>query len=198
VHKAFVENFLGNIGRFTAGAQGMNIRETPFLQRAKGLPLFNDVYSYLYFHVFAGCQKMGWLLPGKEWSIDSIFNRRVLKSDGTPSDDFMLSERLVAHWDFYIFTAIYGSQTNITACREFFERRVGVYQVLDGKEGRVDWRAVLKEKLISYLQRFPECCEQVGKRRKSGGSAGTGAEVVAEPKVDPKIRQGILDDLEFI
>jgi hypothetical protein len=45
VHKAFVENFLGNIGRFTAGAQGMNIRETPFLQRAKGLPLFNDVYA---------------------------------------------------------------------------------------------------------------------------------------------------------
>jgi hypothetical protein len=196
VQKAFVENFLGNIGRFTAGAQGMNIREPPFLQRAQGLPLFNDVYCYLYFHVFAGCQKMGWLLPGKDWSIDNIFDRRVLKSDGTASADYMLSERLVAHWDFYIFTAIYASQTTVTAFREFYDRRVGVYRALNGKDGRVNWRAVLKEKLISYFQRFPDCCEYVGKRRKSGGSATN--VVVADPSVDPKTQQAILDDLALI
>ena len=196
--KAFVENFLGNIGRFTSGAQGMNIREPPFLQRAKGVLLFNDVYCYLYYHVFAGCQKMGWLLPGKDCSLDSIFDRRVLKSDGTPSPDYMLSERLVAHWDFYIFTAIYASQTAITAFRDFYDRRVGVYRALDGKDGKVNWRAVLKEQLSSYLQRFPDCCEYVGKRRKSGALAGTAIGDVAEPSVDPKTKQAILDDLALI
>lgn len=194
--KAFVENILGYIGRFTAGAPGMNIEEPPFLTRAnlKGLPPFNDVYCWLYFHVFAACQKMSWLLPTKSWTLDSIFNRRVLKSDGTPSDDYMLSARLVAHWDFYIYTSIYASQPNITAMREFFDRRLGAYQTLDGRDGRVDWRDALKEKLRSYLERFPDCVDHVSKRRKSGGLAGTAADVVAAPSIDPKVLQAIADE----
>ena len=176
----------------------MNIMEAPFLTRAnlKGLPVFNDVYCWLYYHVFSGCQKMSWLLPGKDWTLGSIFNRRVLKSDGTPSDEYMLSARLVAHWDFYIVTSIYASQPNITAMREFYDRRLAVYQGLDGKEGRMDWRAVLKDKLTSYLARFPGCCDSVGKRRKSGGLAGTAADVpVAARSIDPQMAQSIADEL---
>ena len=196
--KAFVENFLGYIGRFKGGAPGMNIMEAPFLTRAnlKGLPVFNDVYCWLYYHVFSGCQKMSWLLPGKEWTLGSIFNRRVLKSDGTPSDEYMLSARLVAHWDFYIVTSIYASQPHITAMREFYDRRLAVYQGLDGKEGRMDWRADLKDKLTSYLARFPGCCDSVGKRRKSGGLAGTAADVPdAARSIDPQMAQAIADEL---
>jgi hypothetical protein len=176
----------------------MNIMEAPFLTRAnlKGLPVFNDVYCWLYYHVFSGCQKMSWLLPGKEWTLDSIFNRRVLKSDGTPSDEYMLSARLVAHWDFYIVTSIYASQPHITAMRKFYDRRLAVYQALDGKEGRTDWRAVLKDKLTRYIARFPGCCDSVSKRRKSGGLAGTAADVpVAARSVDPQMAQEIADEL---
>jgi hypothetical protein len=69
------------------------------------------------------------------------------------------------------------------------------YRALDGKDGRVNWRADLKEKLSSYLQRFPDCCEFVGKRRKSGFLAANVD--VADPSVDPKTQQAILDELEY-
>jgi hypothetical protein len=197
VHKAFVENILGNIGRFKPGAAGMDIEVAPFFTRSKGLPAFNDVYCWLYFHVFAGCQKMSWLLPMNDWTLDNIFDRRVLKPDGTPSDDYMLNERLVAHWDFYMYTALYASQTAITAMRSFYDRRVIVYQGLDGKDGRVDWRAVLKGMLNSYLQRFPDCVLSVSKRRKSGGLAAMVAEFdAASSKVDPQVLREAAAELD--
>ena len=59
----------------------------------------------------------------------------------------------------------------ITAKRDFYELRAAMYQRLDGKQDRLDWRAVLKDKLRSYLERFPACTDGVFKRKRSYGAA---------------------------
>jgi len=195
VQKEFVENVLGYIGRFEVGKPGMDINNPPFLTPAKGVNLFNDLYCWLYFHVFAAGQKMSWILPQVGTTLDDIFNRRVLNEDGTPSEEFMLNHRLLARWDFYIYTSIYASQVMITAKRDFYELRAAMYQRLDGKQDRLDWRAVLKDKLRSYLERFPACTDGVLKRKRSygvanneaqGGSADAGArmEVQVQAQLD--------------
>ena len=59
----FVENFLAFLPCFQAGSAasaGMDCNAPPYLTRAKGLNLFNDLYCWLFFHVFAASQKMGW------------------------------------------------------------------------------------------------------------------------------------------
>ena len=57
----------------------------------------------------------------------------------------------------YIYTAIYASQPLITNKRDFFEHQSCLYEMLDGTDGRVDWRDALKTKLKHYLERFPDC-----------------------------------------
>jgi hypothetical protein len=197
VQKEFVENFLGHIGRFEVGKQGMDINNPPFLTRAKGVNLFNDVYCWLYFHVFAAGQKMSWILPQVGRTLDDIFDRRVLNYDGSRSEEFMLSHRVLARWDFYIYTSIYASQVMITAKREFFELRVATYEQLDGKDGRLDWRVLLKDKLQSYLERFPSCTESVFKRKRSFGnpSHGHGGRIVNR---DDVLEQRKKAELELI
>ena len=183
VQKEFIENFLGHIGRFEAGKPGMDINKAPFLTRAKGVNLFNDLYCWLYFHVFAAGQKMSWILPHSGRTLDDIFDRRVLNEDGAPSGEFMLNHRVVERWDFYVYTSIYASQVMITAKRDFFDLRASTYEKLDGKDGRPDWRALLKDKLRSYMERFPACTESVFKRKRSsfgtpssGGQEGRAAD----------------------
>jgi len=174
VQSEFVERFLGHIGRFEAGKPGMDINNPPFITRAPGVNAFNDVYCWLYFHVFAAGQKMSWILPFEGRSLDDVFNRRVLNADGTPSGEYMLNERVVARWDFYVYTSIYASQVMITAKRNFFDVRVAMYEQLDGKDGKPDWRALLKDKLKSYIERFPACTDNVFRRKRSFGSTNAG------------------------
>ena len=69
--------------------------------------------------------------------------------------------------DTILYTSIYASQTNITALRHIFDSRVVTYGRWDGKDGRPDWRAELKDKLKDYISRFPNAILQSKKRRKS-------------------------------
>ncbi len=64
----------------------MDLNAPPYLTRAKGVNLFNDLYCWLYFHVFAASQKMGWLMPTSEWTLDQIFARRLLDNKGSATD----------------------------------------------------------------------------------------------------------------
>jgi len=193
----FVDNFLAFLPRFQAGAAGMDFNAPPYLTRAKGVNLFNDLYCWLYFHVFAAGQKMGWLIPASDWTLDQIFDRRVLDSNGSPSDKYMLSHTLVARWDFYIYTAIYASQPLITGKRDFFERQYCFYAKLDGKEGRVNWRDALKTKLKLYLERFPSCIKGSGKRRRASAMRG---EEVEGRRDEPNQKEMALlsEDLDLV
>ena len=71
-----------SLGRFQAGAAGMDIDALPFLTWATGVNLVNDPYCWLYFHAFALGQKMSWLLPSKGNPLDHIFERLVINEDG--------------------------------------------------------------------------------------------------------------------
>jgi hypothetical protein len=195
--KDFVENFLAFLPRFQAGAAGMDFKNPPYLTRAKGVNLFNDLYCWLYFHAFAASQKMVWLLPGPEWTLDNIFERRVLDANGNKTDQYMLSHRLVARWDFYIYTSLYASQPLITAKRDFFDRQARFYEKLDGNDGRLDWRGTLKAKLQNYMERFPDCIKRGGKRRRSSGMHDDTVEV-DNVATNPRATALLNEDLDLV
>ena len=63
--KVFVENLLQHLGLFETDSKGIDINTFPFLTRAKGVDLLNDVHYWMYIHVFALGQKMSLLLLSK-------------------------------------------------------------------------------------------------------------------------------------
>ena len=100
----------------------------------------------------------------------------------------MLNERVVARWDFYVYTSIYASQVMITAKRNFFDVRVAMYEKLDGKDGRPDWRVLLKDKLKGYMERFPACTDSVFRRKKHFATSNAGGHGVRAASGDEQVQ----------
>ena len=114
--------------RIPADSPGKDINVLSSLT-AKGVKLFDHAYCWMYFRVFAMGQKMSW---SERNSLDHIFERRVIKEDGSPDEEYLFSHKTVARWDFNICTSILASQTNITPKRDIFlqagshKRQVGL------------------------------------------------------------------------
>ena len=147
------------------------------LQVRAGAPLFNDAYCYMYLNYLCKTQTIHSALyvPSpcdKEGHVfDATFNATA--ADGRP----VLDCRLLAWLDYAIGTCLHANMTEITKLRgSIYDAKLGLYELLNGKDGRRDWRAELKAALEQYVVKYPQALAKVRARRVSRESVGADAE----------------------
>ncbi len=88
-------------------------------------------------------------------TIAQQFQRKRNNPDGTPSQNFLINEELVAMMDWLVASCLSAEVAEARGLNNFYKERVNLYKHLNGSEGRRDWRKELVAVLESWLERFP-------------------------------------------
>jgi len=146
-----------------------------------GMPYGNALFSYLWFTAFVKMVNMApYLCPGQEDTLDVLFERKIPKPDGSPSDEYFINEHLVAFLMFNIACALNASYSYRKEKTEVFRSHVAILKAA-AAEGK-DWRAQLRDSLKKWEPEFEAI---VKKKRRIGG--GDTTSMTMEMQVDPDL-----------
>ena len=144
----------------------------------KHSPLFNAFTGLLYTRVMAKIPRMEHLLTkivrsGSKHKMDAVFDLKVMTAEGQGA--YLIGPEFVALMDFIVCTCLWAQIPQLAPYRPFYERRVKLYAALDGKDGRLDMRAVLKAQLEAFFDRYPHHAKVVirGMPKRSVCEAGS-------------------------
>ena len=110
------------------------------------MPYGNALFAYLWFTTFVKMVNMApYLCSTQEETLDVLFERRIPKPDGSPSDEYFINEHLVAFLMFNIACALNASYTHRKDKKEVFRSNVAILRAA-AAAGK-DWRAQLRDSL---------------------------------------------------
>jgi hypothetical protein len=132
------------------------LEKEPFLEAPKegGMPLFNPMFAYLFFHAFQRLNNMYAYLGLRDGqSYNSVLERKLPHPDVVDmlsDDEFVITERTIALFHLYVACSL---DSGITLKRE----KAGVYAAhvqtlmkMNGKNGARNWRTELAELLSKW------------------------------------------------
>jgi hypothetical protein len=163
VHQQF-QNLLRNLRYFDKSKDGHNVKMPPFIVLGASPQLvFSDAWVYTFLHGFAAAQRMDVFVASLAGAgcYGSIFERRITKEDGTPGDEYIMSPKLFALVDFYIYSSPWswsGIQGQYCS-RNVYTELLAEYLFFDRNarlQNQPDSREILKMALVDYVRRFPD------------------------------------------
>ena len=142
-----------------------------------GMPYGNALFAYLWFNTFVKLVNMApYLCPTQEETLDVLFERRIPKPDGSPSDVYFINEYFIAYLMFNVACALNASSNHRK------EKKEGHVACLKAASAAgKDWRAQLRDCLKKWE---PDFQDMTRKKRRLGFEDTTSA-VSLEMQVDP-------------
>jgi len=144
-----------------------------------GMPYGNALFAYLYFTTFVKMVNMApYLCPTQEETLDVLFERRIPKPDGSPSDVYFINEHLIGFLMFNVACSLNASYNHRKEKKEVF--RIHVACLKAASAAGMDWRAQLRDCLKKWE---PDFREMNRKKRRLGTEDMT--TVSLETQVNP-------------
>ena len=130
-----------------------SLLNAPFFTKVKGMPHFNALFAWVWFHGFTKIVNMvQHLSPASGESFDSLFTHKLPKVDGSPSDVFVINANLMALLHYYVDCSIDASAPFRRSRRVNFERHLALYVAYE--QHGIDWRGELMELLKHWSPDF--------------------------------------------
>ena len=146
-----------------------------------GMPYGNALFAYLWFTTFVKMVNMApYLCPTQEETLDVLFERKIPKPDGSPSDECFINEHLVSFLMFNIACALNASYNYRKEKMEVFRTNVAILKAA-AAAGK-DWRAQLRDSLKTWAPEF----EALIKKKRRVGIEDT-TRMTLERQVDPDL-----------
>ena len=118
-----------------------------------GMPYGNALFAYLWFTTFVKMVNMApYLCPTQEETLDVLFERRIPKPDGSPSDEYFINEYLIGYLMFNVACSLNASCNHRKEKKEVFRRHVTVLKAATAA-GK-DWKAELRDCLKKWEPGF--------------------------------------------
>ena len=118
-----------------------------------GMPYGNALFAYLWFTTFVKMVNMApYLCPTQEETLDVLFERRIPKPDGSPSDEYFINEYLIGYLMFNVACSLNASCNHRKDKKEVFRSHVAVLKAATAA-GK-DWRAQLRDCLKKWEPDF--------------------------------------------
>ena len=121
------------------------------------MPYGNALFAYLWFTTFVKMVNMApYLCPTQEETLDVLFERRIPKPDGNPSDEYFINEYLIG---FLMFNVACSLNASCSHRKEKPEKEVFCIHVAGLKAASAagkDWRAQLRDCLKKWEPDFQE------------------------------------------
>ena len=120
-----------------------------------GMPYGNALFAYLWFTTFVKMVNMApYLCPTQEETLDVLFERKIPKPDGSPSDEYFINEYLIGFLMFNVACSLNASCSHRKEKKEFFRSNVAILKAA-AAAGK-DWRAQLRDSLKKWEPDFQE------------------------------------------
>ena len=146
-----------------------------------GMPYGNALFAYLWFTTFVKMVNMApYLCPTQEETLDVLFERRIPKPDGSPSDEYFINEYLIGYLMFNVACSLNAGVTIRKDKKEVFRRHVAVLKAATAA-GK-DWRAELRDCLKKWEPDF----QAMNRKKRRLGIEET-ASMSQETQVDPDL-----------
>ena len=147
-----------------------------------GMPYGNALFSYLWFNAFIEFVNLApYICPTPQESLDVLFERKIPKLDGSPSDEYFINEYLIAYFMFTVACATNATVNFRKEKKEVFQYNYSVLKAA-AAAGK-DWRGQLLHSLKKWE---PEFLATTRKKRRLGGSDELGM-LSQEMQVDPAL-----------
>ena len=113
------------------------------------MPYGNALFAYLWFTTFVKMVNMApYLCPTQEETLDVLFERRIPKPDGSPSDEYFINEYLIGYLMFNVACSLNASCNHRKDKKEVFRSHVAILKATTAA-GK-DWRAQLRDSLKKW------------------------------------------------
>ena len=144
-----------------------------------GMPYGNALFAYLWFTTFVKMVNMApYPCPTQEDTLDVLFERKIPKPDGSPSDEYFINEYLIGFLMFNVAWSLNASSSHRKEKKEVF--RIHVAGLKAASASGKDWRAQLRDCLKKWEPDFQEMNRK--KRRLGIEDTTPGSQ---ETQVDP-------------
>ena len=127
--------------------------KAPFFEKHAGMPRFNALFAWLWFHGFCKTVNMvQHLSPASGETFDVLFERKLPKADGSPSEMYVINRNVMALFHFYVVCAPDAGAAYRRAKRTKFHEFVALYKAWEAKG--IDWRGELRDLLKLWAPEF--------------------------------------------
>ena len=130
-----------------------SLEKAPFFEKQAGMPRFNGLFAWMWFHGFCKTVNMvQHLSPASGETFDVLFERKLPKADGSPSEMYVINRNLMALLHFYVVCAPDAGASYRRAKRPKFREYVALYKAWEEKG--IDWRGELRDLLKHWAPEF--------------------------------------------
>lgn len=137
-----------------------SLEKEPFFARGDkaGMPLFNEIFVFFYFHAFMKFTNMYAFLAIRE---GQSYNGLVARKHPDPacdyevSDEFVITEHTIALMNLYVVCSLDPSTAMRRSKQEYYDKQVALLRAVTAA-GR-NWRAELAESLTKWHPTFQHC-----------------------------------------
>jgi hypothetical protein len=122
-----------------------------------GMPLFNEIFIFFWFHAFVKFNNMFDVLAIRNGqSYNSLIARTHPTLDGSShaSTEHIINENTIAYLHLCVICSLDAGVTLKRQKTAIYNQYVAALKLLNGKEGRRDWRVELAEKLTKHHDQF--------------------------------------------
>jgi hypothetical protein len=133
-----------------------SLEKEPFLEAPKegGMPLFNPMFAYLFFHAFQRLTNMyAYLGPREGQSYNGVLERKLPCPDtpDTLSDDqYIINERTIALFHLYVTSSLDSGISLKRQKSAVYAAHVQTLMKMNGADGARNWRHELAELLSKW------------------------------------------------
>ena len=109
-----------------------SLDKAPFFEIVEGMPYFNALFAFFWYQ---DCEHhhqnmYQYLVPDQGHSMAVLFQRKLSKADGTPSDEFLINENLIALFHFHVVCALDASVTAKRSKKAYYNQQIAYYRAL--------------------------------------------------------------------
>ena len=133
-----------------------SLEKEPFLEAPKegGMPLFNPMFAYLFFHAFQRLTHMyAYLGPRQGQSYNGVLERKLPCPD-TPDilsdDEYIINERTIALFHLYVTSSLDSGIALKRQKSAVYAAHVQTLMKMNGADGARNWRHKLAELLSKW------------------------------------------------
>ena len=151
----------GRIENWRLGADGDDLRASPYFTKHPDSPPFNKLFAALYDLIFTKMTNMGYLIPSPTRTLKEIFKEKI---HGT--ERFLVSAELIAYLKWLIYVGLFKDRTNVEHVI-FYNKEVAFLNL----PGNARWRGLLYTGLDAWYAEFKATKKRA---RKSTGKVTDG------------------------
>ena len=133
-----------------------SLEKEPFLEAPKegGMPLFNPMFAFLFFHAFQRLNNMyAYLGPREGQSYNGVLERKLPCPD-TPDilsdDEYIINERTIALFHLYVTSSLDSGIALKRQKSAVYAAHVQTLMKMNGADGARNWRHELAELLSKW------------------------------------------------